>query len=171
MRYDTCQRQKTPNCGHSKHDGACLQAVRRSASGRGAVRVTEMKKLAIFDLDDFGLAFDLRDVLRVLAPRSLAATWTIRTPDASSFEATGAGGARLEELADVSAQVGGDELLALADDTVQVIWGDFVGALPDDPNREWLIVRAVDSSFFEIETLDQAALATIESSFKDVRVA
>lgn len=130
-----------------------------------------MEKLAIFDLDGFRLAFDLRDVLRVLAPRSLSATWTIRTPDASFFEATGAGGGRLEELADVSAQVSGDELLALADDTVQVIWGEFLGALPDDPNREWLIVRAVDSSFFEIETSDEAALATIKSSFKDVRVA
>jgi len=130
-----------------------------------------MEKLAIYDLDGFCLAFDLRDVLRVLAPRSLAATWTIRTPDAWSFEATGAGGARLEELAEVSGQISGDELLAVADDTVQVIWGDFAGALPDDPNREWLIVRAVDSSFFAIETSDQAALAAIKSSFKDVRVA
>lgn len=130
-----------------------------------------MEKLRIFDLDDFGLAFDLRDVLRVLAPRSLAAKWTIRTPDACSFEATGAGGERLEELAKVSAQIGGDELLAIADYTVQVIWADFVGALSDEPSQEWLVIRAVDSSFFEIETSDQAALATIRSAFKDVRVA
>ena len=130
-----------------------------------------MEKLRIFDLDDFGLAFDLRDVLLVLAPRSLAAKWTIRTPDAWSFEATGAGGERLEELAEVSAQISGDELLAIADYTVQVIWADFVGALFDEPSQEWLIIRAVDSSFFEIETSDPAALATIRSAFKDVRVA
>jgi hypothetical protein len=130
-----------------------------------------MEKLRIFDSDGFGLAYDLRDVLRVLAPRSLAAKWTIRTPDAWPFEATGAGGERLEELAEVSAQISGDELLAIADYTVQVIWADFVGALFDDPSHAWLIIRAVDSSFFEIETSDQAALATIKSAFKDVRVA
>lgn len=50
-----------------------------------------MEKLRIFDSDGFGLAYDLCDVLRVLAPRSLAAKWTIRTPDVWSFEATGAG--------------------------------------------------------------------------------
>ena len=132
--------------------------------------MTDVGRLAIYDQDGLGLSFDLRDVLRVLAPPSLAATWTVRTPDESSFEAMGAGGARLERWAEVSAQVRGEELLAVADDTLQVIWGDFAGALPDELNREWLIVRAVDSSFFEVETSDEAAIAAIKSSFKDVRV-
>ena len=129
-----------------------------------------MEKLTIHDLDGAVLAFDLRDLLRVLAPQSLAATWTITSSIESVFDATGAGGLRLEELADTSAEVIGEELLAIADDTVQVIWGDFVGALPADPDQQWLIIRAVDSSFFEIETSDQGSIAAIKSHFHDVRI-
>lgn len=129
-----------------------------------------MEKLTIHDLDGAVLAFDLRDLLRVLAPRSLAATWKITSSSASAFDATGSGGLRLEALADTPAQIIGEELLTIADDTVQVIWGDFVGALPADPDQEWLIVRAVDSSFFEIETSDQSSIAAIKSRFHDVRI-
>jgi hypothetical protein len=117
-----------------------------------------LEKLTIRDLDGAVLAFDLRDLLRVLSPRSLAATWKITSSSESAFDATGAGGLRLEALA------------TIADDTVQVIWGDFVGALPADPHQEWLIVRAVDSSFFEIETSDQSSIAAIKSRFHDVRI-
>lgn len=132
--------------------------------------VTNIDKVTIHDLDGPVLAFDLRDVLRALAPQSLAARWAIKSPGESAFEATGVGGLRLEGLADTSARIDGDELLAIADDTAQVIWGDFHGALADDADREWLIVRAIDSSFFEIETSDQIVLAMIKSSFKDVRI-
>jgi len=123
----------------------------------------------IHDLDNRVLAFDLRDLLHALAPMSLAAQWTITAPDASPFEATGAGGVRLEALAEASAQIDGDELLSIADATVQVIWGDFVGVLPDHPHREWLTIRAVDSSYFEVETEDAASIALIKSRFRDVR--
>ena len=128
--------------------------------------------LAIHDLDHRGvLAFDLRDLIRLLAPPSLTASWTIASPDASLFEATGAGGRRLEELAAKSAHIKGDELLALADETVQVIWGDFVAALPTNPEREWVTIRAVDSSFYELETSDEAVIAKVRASFRDVRIA
>lgn len=130
-----------------------------------------MTTLTIHDLDGGALAFDLGDLIRALAPLSLAATWTITSPDESSFEATGVGGRRLEELAEASARIAGDELLIIADDTVQVIWGDFVGASPDDPHREWLTIRAFDSSFYEVETLDADAIAKVKSRFSDVRIA
>ncbi len=129
-----------------------------------------METLTIHDLDGGALAFNLRDLLRVLAPLSLVATWTIRSPRQGGFEATGAGGIRLEQLADASARVVGNELLSIADDTVQVIWGEFVAELPDDPRQEWLIIRAIDSSYFEVATSDQTSIAAIKSSFKDVRI-
>lgn len=130
-----------------------------------------MTTLTIHDLDGGALAFDLRDVIRVLAPLSLAATWTITSPDESEFEATGVGGLRLERLAEASARITGDELLAIADNTVQVIWGDFAAALPDDPDREWLTIRAVDSSFYEVEISDADAIAKLKFGFSDVRTA
>jgi len=129
-----------------------------------------MTRLTIHDLDGGVLAFDLRDVIRVLAPRSLAATWTITSPEESSFEATGVGGQRLEELAGAAARIAGDELLVIADDIVQVIWGYFVGALPDDPHQEWLTIRAFDSSFYEVETSDADAVEKVKSRFSDVRI-
>lgn len=151
----------------------CLPASCLSFSfERRQLRESGVARLTIHDLDDRGiLAFDMRDLLRALAPPSLEARWTITTPDDEPFEATGAGGFRLEELAEVSSQITGDELLAIADDTVQVIWGDFVAVLPDDPHREWLTIRAIDSSFFEVETSDERSIAAVRSRFRDVRVA
>ena len=130
-----------------------------------------MDKLTLHDLKGSVLAFDLRDLLRVLAPQSLAASWTINSPGEAAFDATGAGALRLQALADTQAQIIGEELLTIADNTVQVIWGDFVGALSTEPDQEWLIVRAVDSSFFEIETSDATSVAAIRSHFSDVRMA
>jgi hypothetical protein len=54
---------------------------------------------------------------------------------------------------------------------VPVICGDFVATLPAEPHREWLAVRAVDSSFFEVEASDEPVISIIKSAFRDVRSA
>lgn len=128
-----------------------------------------MAKLMIKDMEDRHLAFDLRDVLRALAPESLTAAWTISRPDDWDFEATGSGGKRLEELAETAATIGGHELLALADDAVQVIWGNFDGKLPQNTRESWATVRAVDSSFYEVETDDESVITRLASRFINVR--
>jgi hypothetical protein len=133
-------------------------------------RMNKPSTLMLHDLDDRRvLAFDLRDILRALAPSSLKARWMLISPNESSFEAMGKGGLRLEALADRSIEIGGDELLAITDDTVQVIWGEFVGVLPEGADRQWLTVRAFDSSFYEITTSDQVSIAKIKARFRDVR--
>nr|WP_265975643.1 hypothetical protein [Brucella intermedia] len=63
-----------------------------------------MATLRVYDLKDQALALDLRDLLRLLAPRSLEARWVVSTVKSSKpghewFEATGEGGERLEGLA------------------------------------------------------------------------
>lgn len=128
-----------------------------------------MARLTIHDLAGSTLAFDLRDVVRVLAPVSLSAIWTIKSPEDEAFEATGTGGLRLAELAEATARISGEELQSIANATTQVIWGDLVGALPDKPDQEWLIIRAIDSSFYAIETLDRAAVEKVKLNFTDVR--
>ena len=110
-----------------------------------------MAKITIRDLDKGILAFDLRDLLRALAPHSTAA-WTITSPDESSFEATGAGGMRLEELAESSSTIRGDELLVLADDTVQVTGVTLWASCRKILTRHAVTIRAVDSSFYEVES-------------------
>lgn len=83
-----------------------------------------MARLRIYDLDEQARALDLRDLLRLLAPRSLQANWAV-SPVKSSlaeyawFEATGEGGERLEALTQDDGRLSGSELAALAEDTRQ----------------------------------------------------
>ena len=85
-----------------------------------------MTTLRIYDLKQEVLALDLRDLLRLLAPKSLEANWIVSTVKSSTpghewFEATGEGGERLEGLAQNNAQLSGSDLAALPENTRQVI--------------------------------------------------
>jgi hypothetical protein len=137
----------------------------RAAFSLEAIRVVTLR---VCDLGNSGLAFDLIDFLRVLAPRSLQANWTVSSFE-DEFEATGEGAARLEELAENGGSITGDELLALAENTWQVIWGEFVGVLPDGSGQPLITIRAVDSSYYEIITSEEETAATIKAHFNDVR--
>lgn len=133
-----------------------------------------MTALRVYDLNDHVLALDLRDLLRLLAPRSFEARWVVTTVKSSKprhewFEATGQGGERLEELAQHNGQLSGSDLASLAENTRQVIWGEFVGWGPTQSEKPWVIIRAVDSTFYEIESDDEAVLNKIRSTYKDIR--
>jgi hypothetical protein len=134
-----------------------------------------MAKLRIYDLREHVLALDLRDLLRLLAPRSYQAGWIVSTVKSSEsghewFEATGEGGEQLEALAQKNAWLSGPDLAALAENTQQVIWGEFVGSAPTQSDKTWILIRAIDSTFYEIETDDEIALNKVASTYKDVRV-
>lgn len=58
--------------------------------------------------------------------------------------------------------------MKLAGKTRQVIWGEFVASFPA---AWWMTIRAIDSTFYEVETDDEAALAKIRSTNRDIRVA
>ena len=92
-------------------------------------------------------------------------------PDHEWFEATGEGGEQLEALAQTDAPLAGHDLMKLAGKTRQVIWGEFVASLPAEPAARWMTIRAIDSTFYEVETDDEAALAKIRSTYRDIRVA
>ena len=133
-----------------------------------------MARLRIYDLREHVQALELDDLLRLLAPQSLRANWTI-SPVKSSipghewFEATGEGGEQLEALAQANARLPGAALVTLAGNTSQVIWGEFVGSLPEEPARESVTIRAADSTFYEVETDDEAVINKINSTYDDVR--
>lgn len=133
-----------------------------------------MTTLRIYDLKQHILAVDLRDLLRLLAPRSLEANWIVSTVKSSRpghewFEATGDGGDQLTELAQKDARLSGSDLADLAEQTQQVIWGEFVGLHPTQPDRTWVTIRAVDSTFYEIDTDDDTVLSMINATYKDIR--
>ncbi len=133
-----------------------------------------MARLRVYDIKANVLAVDLKDLLRLLAPRSLQANWMVSAVQSSRpghewFEATGEGGEQLELMAQSKAHLSGAELAALAGSTRQVIWGEFAGFAPAEPDKAWLVIRAVDSAFYEIETDDEAVLSNIRSAYRDIR--
>ncbi|MGQ3214892.1 MAG: hypothetical protein ACT6U0_15410 [Shinella sp.] len=117
----------------------------------------------------------LSRLLKLLAPRSLQANWTISAIASTNsnwawFEATGDGGEQLEMLAPSKARLPGYELAALAKKTQQVIWGSFVGSLSSANDGVWLTIRAIDSTFYEVSTSDEVVLKAIKSTVGHVEL-
>ncbi|GES53735.1 hypothetical protein Rhsp01_63510 [Rhizobium sp. NBRC 114257] len=133
-----------------------------------------MATLRIYDLREHVLALDLRDLLRILAPQSLEASWIVSTVKSSKpgyewFEATGEGGEQLERLAQDNSQLSGSDLAALAENTRQVIWGEFIGLASTRLDKAWVIIRAIDSTYYEVASEDETVLNKIGFAYKDVR--
>jgi hypothetical protein len=109
-----------------------------------------------------GLGFDLPDVLKALGPRVSSSAWVVNSlnyvsrdeRDIPAFQ--GGAGARIL----------GAELLSSLPNLLQVIDGEFrafeVGSEP------WVIVRAVDSSWWEVESEDGVALSAIRERLRNV---
>ena len=128
------------------------------------------------------LALDLRDLIGLLAPRSLEASWTVsrvvlhdpaldHSFDEFMIAGRGAPGEDLlEKFAAGGSPVSGALLSKAAHETTQVIWGQFVGTLPGKSDT-WIVIRAIDSTFFEVTSSDGAVLNAIRSVYKDVRMA
>ena len=132
-----------------------------------------MARVRIHDEANGRLAFDLRDLLRLLKPTSTEADWTVSpvwnsAAEPDWFMATGAGGRRLEALAKETARISGAALADLARETTQVIWGEFAGTLPAS-DAVWVTIRAIDGSFFEIVTDDLGVIGRMKSAYTDVR--
>jgi hypothetical protein len=144
-------------------------------AGVGKQAMTTLRIFGLYDAGRRQITIDLRHFLRVLAPRSVQAMWTLSVVPPTEpggyewFDATGEGGKELEALAAESASVSGPVLAALAEATNQVIWGQFVGRLPGDGDDAWMIIRAVDSTFYEVTTRDDTAIGKIKAAFRDVR--
>ena len=131
------------------------------------------------------LAFDLKDILDALAAKVDALNWCI-----TDVDCCGLGAAALCRKVDESAAPGlwvsGAELRALAASVEQVVDGDFFGfpkelrlealatsdvettAFPH--NKAQLVIRAVDSSWFEVYTKDTHVTQVLLDRFRDVSV-
>lgn len=138
-----------------------------------------MTTLRIYDFRDGGvLALDLRHLIDLLAPRSLEASWmvspvSLEDPTLGRFDefmATGQGGDQLERLAASGSLVSGPTLAKYAHATHQVIWGQFVATLPEHTDT-WVVIKAIDTTFYELTSADDAVLATVRTAYKDVRAA
>ncbi len=135
-----------------------------------------MITLRIYDLDRGFLALDLRHLLDLLSPRSLQASWVISTVKCLGtgwewFEATGETREALESLAQDDSVLTGRDMVQLAKNTRQVIWGKFTGMFPVASDEAWVTIQAIDSTFYEVTSADERVLSKIRSTYKDVRPA
>lgn len=112
------------------------------------------------------LAFDLKDILRAIGPVVESLEWRLE-----DIDCTGEGSDEIHDLCDRGEQVTGARLVALAERILQTIDGEFRGYRSDAPDRDmpWLIIRAVDSTVFDVECDDPDVLAAVRRRFTDVR--
>lgn len=124
-----------------------------------------MQGVEIRDLHPLGyLSFDLKDILQCLRADVVCRHWLCE-----GVECSGEAAQELEGLALVGNTVTGEDLIAIAARTHQVIWGTFKGQLPREL-QSTLTINAIDSTLWEVFG-EQACLNKIHATFKDVRPA
>ncbi|MDH6669128.1 UNVERIFIED_ORG: hypothetical protein M2442_005198, partial [Methylorubrum zatmanii] len=89
----------------------------------------------------------------------------------ADFDATGGQAGRLDQLATSGRRIKGDRLRDLANGTQQVICGEFQAYADASTTVPVLIVRAIDSSFYEVAADDTHVLQNLKATFRDVRSA
>lgn len=112
--------------------------------------------------EDNFLAVNLLDILRLIEPLVLNSQWKI-----SGLECFGSAADSLHEIADNKVKVTGKQLLDLAANITQVIDGVFVGYYQNTYNP-WVIIRAVDSFAYQVQSEDFDLLVRISKHFKNV---
>jgi hypothetical protein len=123
-----------------------------------------MNGVRIKDLVPQGfLACDLRDFLALLGDAALPLQWRV----SRDVWATGKRSDELESLADEDVRISTEKLSELARAVTQVIDGDFAGYEPnvDEP---WVLIRAVDSSYYEFFCDEPAVLQKVRKRFVEV---
>lgn len=111
-----------------------------------------------------GRLFDLRDILAALGADAELSRWRIAGVDCLGREAAEA----LHEASDRGSCLDGSRLGVLARDVDQIIDGEFAGYLPG-VGAPWIVIRAVDSSAYDVVTDRQDVLLRLTSRFSRVR--
>ena len=138
-----------------------------------------MKTIRISDLTPNGvLAVDLSDILRAVRSRAVKSVWRASPVEAlfagdpfverDEIWGTGDGADELDELGRSGQRVSGARLVQLAAKVTQIIWGEFKGYDSASTVDPWIIIIAVDSTWFEVRSTDDEALSRLQASFKDV---
>ena len=122
-----------------------------------------MRGVRICDMHERGfLAVDLQHILDLFGERTIQSQWR-----ASEVWETGEAGEELERLADAKTLIPGDRLSDLAHHLVQVIDGEFAG-FESGNDSPWIIIRAVDSTFYEVLSEEPAVLDRVRAAFQKV---
>lgn len=107
------------------------------------------------------LAVDLRQVMSALGSRAISSEWRVRR-----VWAEGDAKQRLEAF-DGSELITGQHLAALAQDVSQIVDGEF-SAFEQGKSAPWVVVEAVDSTYYAVRSDDSSIFAQVRSAFHDV---
>jgi hypothetical protein len=123
-----------------------------------------MRGITISDRDASGqvLNFDLRDILDVVRGQQPDLVWSV-----SGVEALGET-QPLEDAATQGTPIGTDELRRMAEGITQTIEGRFVGTRRVPGAAPVVVIHAVDSSSFDVETDDRDILKELRRRFRRV---
>ncbi len=123
-----------------------------------------MRGIAIYDKNDVGntLSFDLHDILSAMEDFILSRRWII-----SGVECTGPSAEAMHSASDGGISLSGEELMKMAAEVTQVIDGKFRGFHRTNSVSD-IIIRAVDSSFFEVHSGDPKPLDRLRSRFHKI---
>ena len=122
-----------------------------------------MRGITISDSTPDGfLAVNLIDILEIIAPAIATTQWRI-----TNLECLGTTAEKLYEITDNWQLISSKLLLELAAEITQVIDGKFQGYLLNE-NQPWLIITAVDSSTYDVETVDENILNQIRQQFQQI---
>lgn len=122
-----------------------------------------MQGITITDQTTDGfLRVNLIDILEKITPKALNSKWKI-----ANLECLGEAAEELYKICDEQQQISGALLLQLATEITQVIEGRFE-AYDLDQSQPWLIITAVDSSAYDVETVDEKILDRLQEQFEEV---
>src|SRR5712691_986076 len=120
-----------------------------------------MKGITITDSDERGiLSVSLNDLLHLLQPAISDSAWSC-----DDVEATGKTAEELYRLCDSRTQLDSETLMRLAAGLDQIIDGSFRAFRPRQ-SQPWLIIRAVDSAAYDVETNDVRLLERLRGKFR-----
>jgi hypothetical protein len=108
------------------------------------------------------LSFDLKDILGLIGERALVSQWRCRW-----VECTGENAREMHSLSDVDRNISGAEILRLASGISQTIDGQFEAFAAGESNP-WLLIKAIDSSLFEVWSHDPDILLRVKTNFSNV---
>jgi hypothetical protein len=151
-----------PPCGMEAGVESTIAHVR--AMKRSQVKPTKMHTLTISDRDPATglLAVTLRDLLRIIGDPARCSSWRL-----AGIEALGPSADDVHAASDAGAVLGGEDLLRIANGLDQIIDGYFRAyrGLESEP---WLIVRAVDSTSWDVASESSATLDEIKRAYRNV---
>lgn len=120
--------------------------------------------VSISDVDARGvLSLDLREILALVPEDAIDSSWQV-----SGADAVGPSAEALHDASDAGVLLSHPRLCEIAADLTQTIDGEFRAYRPGESDP-WLVIRAVDSSGFDVISDDLALIETLRRRFQRVR--